>query len=85
MQTMNVLPLPTVGCWAGDLRGDGRAVRVSAHPDARLVTLTWWKDERCMASAHLRPDEVAGLVGGLTECLVQLAARPPGVPTELDS
>lgn len=81
---MNVLPLPAVGCWAEDLRGEGRAVRVSAHPDAHLLTLSLWKDERCVASVQLPPADVAGLVSGLSECLAQLAGPHPVPAAELD-
>jgi hypothetical protein len=70
--TVNVIPLPASGRWAEDLRGDGRAVRVSAHPDERLLTLSLWKNEACVASVQLQPSDVAGLVSGLTECLVRL-------------
>lgn len=79
---MDVVPLPRWGRWAEDVRGDGRAVRVSAHADAQLLTLSVWKDEVCVASVQLLPTEVAGLIAGLSESLVQLTRPTPAVGAE---
>jgi hypothetical protein len=64
------------GRWAWDARGDNRAVRVSAHQREHLVNLSVWRDDLCVGTVRLRPDEAAALVTGLTEGLAQLAARP---------
>jgi hypothetical protein len=74
---MNVVPLPPTGRWAEDQRGAGRAVRVSAHAEARLLTVSLWKNEVCVGSVQLLPIGVAGLITGLTESLVQLTGPAP--------
>jgi hypothetical protein len=73
---MSVLPFPPRGRWAWDARGHERAVRVSAHAPEGLINLSMWRDEICVGTVRLRPDEVAALVEGLTEGLVRLAERP---------
>ena len=73
---MTAVVLPRHGHWAWDARGDGRAVRVSTHPESGLVNLSLWRDDFCVGTARLRPDEAAALVSGLTEGLAELAARP---------
>ena len=74
---MSVLPFPPRGRWAWDARGHERAIRVSAHAPEGLVNLSMWRDDICVGTVRLRPDEVAALVGGLTEGLARLAERPP--------
>lgn len=83
---MSVLPFPPRGRWAWDARGSERAVRVTAHPPEGMVNLSVWRDDTCVGTVRLRPDEVAGLVEGLTEGLARLAERPtePSV-TDLES
>jgi hypothetical protein len=71
------------GRWAWDARGDNRAVRVSAHQREHLVNLSVWRDDLCVGTVRLRPDEAAALVTGLTEGLAQLAARPSAVSPQV--
>jgi hypothetical protein len=73
---MSVLPFPPRGRWAWDARGHERAVRVSAHPPEGLVNLSVWREDVCVGTVRLRPDEVAALVEGLTDGLARLAERP---------
>ena len=68
--------MPVHGHWAWDARGDGRAVRVSTHPESGLLNVSFWREDTCVGTARLRPDEAAGLVTGLTDGLAALAARP---------
>jgi hypothetical protein len=75
---MSVLPFPPRGRWAWDARGHERAVRVTAHPPEGLVNLSVWREDMCVGTVRLGPDEVAGLVEGLTEGLARLAERPVG-------
>ena len=70
------MALPAHGRWAWDARGDGRAVRVSTHPESGLLNVSLWREDTCVGTARLRPDEAAGLVSGLTDGLAALAARP---------
>lgn len=66
------------GRWAWDARGDNRAVRVSPHARENVVNLSVWRDDICVGTVRLVPDEVTALVTGLTEGLAELAARPAG-------
>jgi hypothetical protein len=73
---MTAVVLPVHGHWAWDARGGGRAVRVSTHPESGLLNLSLWRDDLCVGTARLRPDEAAALITGLTDGLAELAARP---------
>jgi hypothetical protein len=77
---MTVTALPSRGRWVWDARDRTRAVRVSAHTAQGLLNLSIWRDDVCVGTVKLRPDEAASLVTGLSEGLVQLAtAQPPAV------
>ena len=73
---MTAVVLPLHGHWAWDARGGGRAIRVSTHTEAGLLNLSLWRDDRCVGTARLRPDEAGTLIAGLTDGLAALAARP---------
>lgn len=73
---MSVLPFPPRSRWAWDARGHERAVRVSPHVDENVVNLSVWRDDLCVGTVRLRPDEVAALVAGLTDGLAALARHP---------
>src|SRR5690348_16979713 len=78
---MTVIALPTHGRWAWDARGDGRAVRVSTHPALGLLNLSLWRDDVCVGTVRLAPEDAATLIDGLSEGLAQLAVvGPPGDP-----
>jgi hypothetical protein len=78
---MTVIALPTHGRWAWDARGDGRAVRVSTHPALGLLNLSIWRDDVCVGTVRLAPEDAAGLINGLSEGLAELAvSAPPGDP-----
>jgi hypothetical protein len=70
---------PTVfpGGWVFDQRGEGRAVRVSAHTDDGFLVLSTWKSDACVATVRLLPDEAAQLVATIAEALARLAAPAP--------
>lgn len=74
---MTVLPLPDRGRWVWDARDRARAVRVATHHEAGLVNLSVWRDETCVGTVKLRPDEVVDLVGALTDGLARLTVPPP--------
>ena len=57
-----------------DARDRARAVRVATHDEVGLLNLSVWRDDLCVGTVKLRPDEAAGLVGALTEGLARLAA-----------
>lgn len=71
------------GRWAWDARGDNRAARVSTHVRERVINLSVWRDDVCVGTVRLLPDDAAALVSGLTEGLAQLAARPVEVPAQV--
>jgi hypothetical protein len=73
---MTAVGLPVHGRWAWDARGDGRAVRISTHPESGLLNLSLWREDICVGTARLRPEDAATLVTGLTDGLARLAARP---------
>jgi len=75
---MTVIALPKPGRWVWDARDHTRAIRVSSHPEHGLLNLSLWRDDVCVGTVKLRPDEVAGLVAALSEGLARLA--PPSAP-----
>jgi hypothetical protein len=70
---MTVIPLPRHGQWAWDLRGEGRAVRVSTHAEAGLLNLSVWRGDTCVGTVRLLPVDVAKLMTGLSTGLADLA------------
>ena len=68
-------PLTSPGRWVRDRRGEGRAVRVSAHAEAGFLVVSTWKAGTCVGTVHLLPEEAAELVAGVAEGLAELA-RP---------
>lgn len=70
---MSVSPLPGHGGVHVDPRGNGRALRISAHPELGLVTISIWRDDRCVATHQVPTEDVPGLVSLLTEALVEQA------------
>lgn len=68
-----------------DLRGQGRAVRVSAHAEAGFLVVSTWKADECVSTVRLLPDEAAHLMAGLAEGLAELArASQPVVEAGLE-
>jgi hypothetical protein len=83
--TTVIAPLPVHGHVLPDVRGDGRAVRVSWHPEVGAVVLSLWHDGRCTATARLAPDTVGQLVGVLVEGLAAAATAPRDAPAQASS
>jgi predicted benzoate:H+ symporter BenE len=61
------------GTWVTDHRGDGRAVKVSAHVEAGFLVVSTWKAGTCVGTVRLLPAEAAELIAGLSESLAHLA------------
>ena len=80
---MTVVRLPTRGQWAWDVRGEGRAARISTHVEAGFLNLSVWRHDTCVGTVRLEPGQVASLIRGLTEGLVELADRPPDGPNDV--
>ncbi len=55
-------PLPETGSIFLDARGNGRALRVSWHPEADCVVLSLWRENVCAGSFRLRVDEVPDVI-----------------------
>lgn len=62
--------------WINDLRGQGRAVQISAHAEAGFLVVSTWKADQCVGTVRLLPSEAAELVAGLAEGLARLAVEP---------
>jgi hypothetical protein len=80
-----VVRLPVRGQWAWDVRGEGRAVRISAHVESGLVNLSVWRHDMCVGTVRLLPSEVANLVTGLSEGLAELAREPDRNSADADA
>jgi hypothetical protein len=76
---MSVSPLPVQGGVHVDPRGDGRALRISAHPEVGVVTISIWREDRCVATHHVPTADVPGLVALLTEALIGNSNNPSTV------
>jgi hypothetical protein len=74
---VTVVPFPADKWTWESARGLSRAVRVSPHAEAGLLTVSFWRDDRCAGTVRLTPAEAASLVGRLTAALAGMAA-PPG-------
>lgn len=73
---MTVSPLPLRGGVQPDLRDDGRVLRVSAHPESGLVTVSMWRGDRCVATHQLTAGDVPELIGLLADALAACAEPP---------
>jgi hypothetical protein len=69
-----VTPLPSAGEVFFDLRDEGRSLRVSWHADAGTV-VSFWRDDTCVSSFWLSPEDVPRLITGLVQPLAKQAAR----------
>lgn len=58
----------------------GRALRVSAHPDADRVVLSVWQDSSCTATVRLDRAEVVELLAALGSALLPRDAGPQTPP-----
>ena len=61
--------LPVRGEVVADARGDGRALRVSWHPEAGVVVLSVWRGPVCAATVQVEASEVPHLVDVLVRGL----------------
>jgi len=54
-----------------DARNEGRALRVSAHPESASVILSIWRANQCVASHHVATTDVPDLIKMLAAALVE--------------
>jgi hypothetical protein len=80
-----VVPMPRLGGVVRDVRGAGRALRVSWHGDGDgLVVLSLWDGARCTGTVRVAAQDVPTLVEALQIGLhrpepVAPAPPPPGL------
>jgi hypothetical protein len=67
-----VRPIPTLGGVVRDVRGRGRALRVSWHGEDGLVVLSLWDGPRCTGTVRVAASDVPVLIEAL-----QAGLRPP--------
>jgi hypothetical protein len=83
-----VLPMPRLGGVVRDVRGAGRALRVSWHGDHDgIVVLSLWDGARCTGTVRVAAADVPTLVEalqiGLPEPILPVATPAPA-PSGLD-
>ena len=76
-----VSALPAKGGVVFDARNQGRSLRVGWHPTERLVVLSIWHANRCVATCQLTRVDAASLVAELESGLADLPAEPWTTPT----
>jgi hypothetical protein len=60
-----VRPIPTLGGVVRDVRGAGRALRVSWHSEDGLVVLSLWDGPRCAGTVRVAATDVPALIEAL--------------------
>jgi hypothetical protein len=66
-----VAPLPVNGAVCLDQRDAGRALRVTWHQELDAVVVSIWRDDVCVATAHVDVDDIPRLVQALVSGLAQ--------------
>jgi hypothetical protein len=61
--------------WFADPRTPSRRLSVSSHPEAGVVVLSLWQDDRCTGTFRLPVDDAPALVVALTEGMT--SSTPP--------
>ncbi len=75
---MSVSPLPRRGGVHFDARNDGRALRVSAHPESGSVVLSIWRTDECVATHYVAAEELPELIKMLAATLVESSPAAVG-------
>jgi hypothetical protein len=73
---MSVSALPRRGGIHLDARDHGRALRISAHPEAGSVVLSIWRADECLATHHVAMTDVPDLIKMLADTLTVSATAP---------
>ena len=63
-----------------DVRGDGSFVRVTWHPERRLVVLSHWHDDVCVSASRLAIEDAAELIAMLANALRDAAGPDEAAP-----
>jgi hypothetical protein len=69
---MSVSPLPTRGGVLTDRRSTDRSIRVAAHPEHGVITLSVWRGDVCVATHQMAAGDASGLIGMLANALTDL-------------
>ena len=72
-----VRPIPLLGGVLRDVRGAGRALRVSWHGEDGLVVLSLWDGPRCTGTVRLAAADVPELIEALRVGLAPEVAPDP--------
>ena len=67
-------PLAPTGSVFLDARGDGRALRVTWHPEAGVVVLSLWRENVCAGSFRVATEDVPVLIASLRSGLAETYA-----------
>jgi plasmid replication initiation protein len=59
-----------------DRRNGDRAIRVAAHPEHGVVTLSVWRGDVCVATHQMAAADASGLIAMLANALTDLTAQP---------
>lgn len=65
----DVAPLPVSGTVLTDRRDPGRMLRVSWHGELGVFVVSLWRDERCVGTFQLAPQDAAEVVRAFTDGL----------------
>jgi hypothetical protein len=68
-----------------DARGNGRALRLSWHPEADVVVLSLWRDQLCAGTFRLPQADVAAFIDALVDGLRDAPGvhLPPPLPSHV--
>ena len=80
-----MIPSPRGSSVVGGRDRAGRALRVTAHPEADRVVVSTWQERTCVATVRLACTDVPDLVGALSAAAIAcaadaLAVAPPDRP-----
>lgn len=66
-----------------DARGNGRAMRLSWHPEADVVVLSLWREETCAGTFRMPQEDVGPFIDALIDGLRDAPGvhLPPPAPT----
>ena len=70
---MTVSPLPTRGAVQWDRRNGERTIRIAAHPEHGMVTLSMWRGDVCVATHQMAATDTSDLIAMLANAMTALA------------
>jgi hypothetical protein len=76
---VTVSALPLRGGVHTDVRNGDRAIRVAAHPDQGIITLSLWRGDTCVASHQMAAVDASKVIALVADALSVLAAEPSQV------